>query len=80
MSQNEHHNKHAPIVDCEHKNKTDGCCNYPDTINAECHALACPRLNKNLQDYFLFSSDSHSLITTPIFDLIPEGNKMLFDI
>jgi hypothetical protein len=46
-------NNITPIKDCSHKHAVDGCCNYPDTMNAECHIWACPRIDSRLEPKYV---------------------------
>lgn len=43
-------NVFKPIIDCEHADTVDGCCNYPKNLTPECHVGACPRLDKRVRD------------------------------
>ena len=43
-------NVFRPIVDCEHADTVDGCCNHPKNLTPECHVGACPRLDKRVRD------------------------------
>lgn len=43
-------NVFRPIVDCEHADTVDGCCNHPKNLTPECHVGACPRLDKRIRD------------------------------
>ncbi len=48
----EEDNIFAPLLNCPHQDKEDGCCHHPGQPTPECHVFACPMLDPRIGQKF----------------------------